>query len=93
MYTSTWTVQGLKSGKDIRGVGGVFLLLVGFLWFFGVFFVLVGFFGGLCSALDSCAQCQLMLQHHYFSIPIQFTRLRDFFEIPFGWKLIMHCFL
>lgn len=50
--------------KEQRGgvlrVGG-FLLLVGFLWFLGVFFVLVWVSFGLSSALDSSAQWLLML--------------------------------
>lgn len=40
---------------------GGFLLLVGFLWLIGVFFVLVWVSFGLSSALDSSAQCLLTL--------------------------------
>lgn len=62
MYTSTWTGLVLKSRKNIRGFEGVFLLLVGFLWFLEFFFGFgLGGGLGLSSALDSSAPCLLML--------------------------------
>lgn len=94
MYTFTWTVLGLQSRDDIMELGCFFFFcLLGFCGFLGVFFAFgLVFLGAIKCPRQLCSVAAYAITSVFLSSYTVHQTLR-FIEIPFGWKLIMHCFL